>query len=64
MPRISAREYGNAYLICFDCGAKYRGNKFHSVGRCPECRATLSAQFLIYDRDKGVGALPSNLRGK
>jgi hypothetical protein len=64
MPRIKGtNEYSASYSFCFDCGQK-RPRSLNGIGRCAECAAKLADQFTVYDRDKGLGSLPPNLRGK
>jgi hypothetical protein len=62
MARLQGGEYSHGFSYCFDCHEKYRNNSFAGLGRCPVCAAKHSARFTVYDRDKGIGTLPANLR--
>jgi hypothetical protein len=63
MPRMQLGEYSQGFSYCFECYGKYRGG-FAASGRCTECAAKYAAQFTVYDRDKGIGTLPANLRDR
>ena len=64
MARIQGEQYSHGFSYCSDCHDKYRDATFTGVGRCRECQAKFTEQFVIYDRDKKVGSLPPNLKGK
>jgi hypothetical protein len=63
MPRISGTHYRHAVTTCFDCGEKYRPHQIGG-GRCPPCAAKLAERFTVYDREKRVGEIPANLKGR
>jgi hypothetical protein len=52
------------FVRCVDCGRHYHPSYRNGflVGRCPECRTQLASRLVIYDRDRGIGAIPPNLQ--
>jgi hypothetical protein len=38
--------------------------KWSGAERCQECTPKLANQCTIFDRDKGIGSIPPNLREK
>jgi hypothetical protein len=64
MPRVRGTDqFIGSSSTCFDCGEKFR-MEYGRSSRCLECAAKISERFVVYDRDKGVGSLPANLKGK
>lgn len=46
---------------CFLCG-KLVGKAFDTRQVCEACRNPMLAECTVYDREKGIGALPPNLQ--
>jgi hypothetical protein len=53
-------DYGEAY--CFDCSQPYRRTSTYlTAERCPECKQKYLLVSVVYDRELGIGQIPTNL---
>lgn len=50
---------------CLSCKAKYKMDKhYNQPDLCPDCFGKIVEKAVIYDRDRGIGQIPANLRGR
>ena len=49
-------------MLCA-CGATFQYQPpAQAPSQCPTCASALAERFTVFDRDRGIGQLPSNLR--
>lgn len=47
---------------CLDCGVPFRNSDYTSGSVCKGCREKKATVGVVFDRKKGVGEIPANLR--